>query len=359
MGDRDYGAELVGRSPALAAVLGRAERAARSPLPVLVTGESGTGKELLARFIHQHSQHRQGPYVVINCAGFPRELIDSALFGHERGAFTGARDAHVGCFVAANGGTLVLDEIGELPIDLQPKLLRVLEEPFVTPLGSRRSVAVNARIVAVTNRNLLHEAQAGRFRLDLYHRLCGMSVAMPPLRQRPDDLPLLVEHFANAFAPSLGRGGPGAGPLSEHACLALGQHTWPGNVRELRHLVWRAMALGGAPLDETHLLDEVWAAVAAQTPSRHPQARVAEDGGAYEPSGEAPNDSRTAHTKGPAPDDPAWLCLQGKSWEEVEAAVIRHHLRAANGNRRQAAATLGISRTTLYERLRKLEGATS
>ena len=332
--------------------MSRATRAAHTGLPVLVTGESGTGKELLSRFVHDNSRQCQGPYIVVNCAGYPRDLFDSALFGHDRGAFTGARDANAGCFQAANGGTLVLDEVGELPLELQPKLLRILEEGSVTPLGSRRLIQLNVRVVAVTNRDLQDGARTGGFRLDLYHRLCGIKLSLPPLRDRLQDIDCLVSHFcqASGMRPTTET----ASPLSRQTLDCLSQYDWPGNVRELRHLVWRTLAMSDGPLHEEQLIEEFRANLGnslSEQPTFTQRSRAAEDGPNYAAQSAAHTPIGRADIRS---DDPAWLCLQGRSWAEVEAAVIRHHLRAAGGNRKQAAATLGISRTTLYERLKRL-----
>jgi two-component system, NtrC family, nitrogen regulation response regulator GlnG len=351
MGETTETKGIVGSSAALSAAMSRAEKAACTSLPVLVTGETGTGKELLSRFVHDKSHRRQGPYVVVNCAGFPRDLFDSALFGHERGAFTGARESNTGCFQAANGGTLVLDEVGELPLELQPKLLRVLEEGAVTPLGARKAVPVNVRVVAVTNRDLYSEAKTGAFRLDLFHRLCGITLSLPPLRERLGDLDALVSHFCHesGHTPTSAK----VSALSPGTIARLREHDWPGNVRELRLLVWRTLAMGEGPLLESLLVDELRSTrrPAHDTCDDLPSPRAAEDGPSYS-SRAAKADQQDRSTA--QSEDPAWLCLQGRSWAEVESAVIRHHLRAAGGNRKRAAATLGISRTTLYERLKRI-----
>jgi DNA-binding NtrC family response regulator len=343
---------IIGNSAALDAAMARATRAAGTTMPVLVTGESGTGKELLSRFVHDKSERRLGPYVVVNCAGYPRDLFDSALFGHDRGAFTGAREANVGCFQAADGGTLVLDEVGELPLELQPKLLRVLEEGSITPLGSRRSIAVDVRVVAVTNRDLQRQARTGEFRLDLYHRLCGIKLSLPPLRERLQDLEALVSHFCKAGGATPATEASSA--LSSQTLECLSQYDWPGNVRELRHLVSRTLAMSDGPLAEEQLIDEFREHVQVaqnDVPPCFTLSRAAEDGPNY---AALRGETTQAHRADPKSEDPAWLCLQGRTWEEVEAAVIRHHLRAAGGNRKRAAATLGISRTTLYERLKRI-----
>ena len=211
------------------------ERYAPTPYPVLILGETGTGKELVARAVHRASPRAQGPFEVVNCAAIPRELAESELFGHERGAFTGAERSFAGAFVRANGGTLFLDEIGEMPPELQPKLLRVLEQRTVRPVGSTRQREIDVRVVAATHRDLEQETELGRFRLDLLHRLAVAVVRVPPLRERASDVPLLVEHFL--------REGPVAvGAVDDAAMAFLRDHSWPGNVRALLNALRRAAA---------------------------------------------------------------------------------------------------------------------
>ncbi len=334
---------IIGSCPALTSLLLRARRAAASNLPVVVSGESGTGKELLARFLHDNSPRAQAPYVVVNCAAFPRELIDSELFGYERGAFTGARESHMGWFQSAHQGTLVLDEIGELPLELQPKLLRVLEDGVVTRVGSRKGTALDVRVVAVTNRDLASECETRQFRLDLYHRLAGVALTLPALRERWQDLPTLIRHFAAQAALAQGllaatEAMPPSWPSLE-TCQALTAYNWPGNLRQLRHVVARTVALHGYPFSEADLLSEVPQPQKAIIVSGWPQAisRAADA-----PVGQPPLGV------------PEWLNLKDKTWAQVEAELIRYQLAATHGNRRQAARALGISRTTLYERLRHM-----
>ena len=340
---------IVGRAPALLELLERARRTAASSLPVVVSGESGTGKELLARFVHDHSSRAGGPYIVVNCAAFPRELIDSELFGHERGAFTGAHGGQAGWFQAAHGGTLVLDEIGELPLPLQPKLLRILEDGMVTRVGGRKPTDIDVRIVAVSNRDLLAECAAKQFRLDLYHRLSGVTLVLPPLRQRTQDLCALVNHFAQQAARNQGVLGNNESDqavfLSPAAQQRLAQHPWPGNLRELKHLVARTVALHGYPFQDSALLTEI-VPPASQGPAKS-QACHLQPAAFARDSPAPPNEAR---------DNPGcgWIDLNGKTWSQLEAELIRYQLAQAHGNRRLAARALGISRTTLYERLRQM-----
>jgi DNA-binding NtrC family response regulator len=234
-GARAFG-DLYGESLAMREVFAILERVARSDVTVLVDGESGTGKELAARSIHAASARANGPYVVFDCSAVPPTLAESELFGHKRGAFTGATSDRAGAFVRAHGGTLCLDEIGELPLDLQPKLLRVLESREVRPVGEDRPRKVDVRLIASTNRDLAAEAERGRFRADLFYRLAVVEVRMPPLRARPSDIPGLVERLLAKELPSGDRiEGPNLQKLTAYA--------WPGNVRELRNVLARAIAL--------------------------------------------------------------------------------------------------------------------
>ncbi|HWA99564.1 MAG TPA: sigma 54-interacting transcriptional regulator [Pirellulales bacterium] len=230
--------ELIGQSAALEAVAQQIDLVAPTDSAVLILGESGTGKELVAREIHRRSKRSGRPLIKVNCAAIPRELYESEFFGHAKGAFTGALRDRVGRFELADGGTLFLDEVGEIPLELQAKLLRVLQEGELERVGEERTRRVNVRLVAATNRDLRREAEAGRFRQDLYYRLSVFPVVIPPLRKRKDDIPLLVEHFLEASSRKVGRPKP---PLTLAAVQRLQQYDWPGNVRELQHVVERAV----------------------------------------------------------------------------------------------------------------------
>ncbi|WP_438010023.1 sigma 54-interacting transcriptional regulator [Sorangium sp. So ce321] len=235
----DYGA-IVGRGPALRAMFATLDRVVDTPVSVLVTGESGTGKELVARAIHFAGPRKGGPFMGINCAALPAALLESELFGHVRGAFTGADRDRTGLVVAARGGTLFLDELGEMPLEVQAKLLRVLQEREVRPVGSAEAVRVDFRLVCATNRDLLAETARGRFREDLYYRVAVVQIRLPPLRDRLEDLPELALHFVRRAAEQLGRPAP---LLSREALRRLGQHRWPGNVRELENVITKAVVL--------------------------------------------------------------------------------------------------------------------
>ena len=229
---------LVGTSPAMDSVARQIELVAKTDSSVLITGESGTGKEVVAREIHQRSLRSQRPLIKVNCAAIPRELYESEFFGHSKGSFTGAVRDRVGRFELANGGTLFLDEVGEIPLDLQAKLLRVLQEGELERVGEERTRRVDVRVIAATNRNLRQEAQAGRFRQDLYYRLSVFPIELPPLRDRAEDIPSLAEHFLNTLARKLGRPNP---RLTLANVQHLQAYDWPGNVRELQHVLERAL----------------------------------------------------------------------------------------------------------------------
>ena len=293
---------MVGKSASIRDVCARIKRIAPTPSTVLIHGESGTGKELAARALHRMSLRADGPFVPINCAAIAEELIESELFGHVKGAFTGATAGREGLFYYARGGTLFLDEISELPLPLQAKLLRVLEERKVRPVGSEQEVPVDVRVVAATNRNLAEEIAAGRFRRDLYYRLQVVEVVLPPLRERIEDLPDLVDYFIGQLAARLG---VAELPHDEAALVRLARYSWPGNVRELKNLVERSLILG-------YFADDF-----------------------------APNEE-VAVPPAPtfAPND-----------EESLAAIERRHilgvLETCKGNKSEAARRLGVSRKTL------------
>jgi two-component system response regulator AtoC len=235
--------EMVGTSPAVREVFSMVEQVAGADATVLLRGETGTGKELVARAIHRRSPRRERTFVAVNCTAIPRELMESEFFGHERGAFTGASARRVGRFEQADGSTLFLDEVGDLDLAIQAKLLRVLQEQEITRVGGQGAVKVNVRIVAATNRDLEAAVREGRFRDDLYYRLNVIPIRLPPLRERTGDLPALMEHFLGSFAARYGRPSPIPPPELLAAARAYG---WPGNVRELRNLCERAVLMGWA-----------------------------------------------------------------------------------------------------------------
>ncbi|MGE0790275.1 MAG: sigma 54-interacting transcriptional regulator [Sandaracinaceae bacterium] len=243
LSDKEELGGLRGRTASMRRLMARVERAAQADTPVLVIGESGTGKELIASALHASSRRASGPFVTVDCGSLSPALVASELFGHEKGAFTGAEQQHVGAFERAHGGTLFLDEIGELGADLQPSLLGALERGRFRRVGGRKEITVDVRVVAATHRDLRAEVNAGKFRLDLYYRLAVVVLEVPPLRQRPEDVPLLVEHFLR----EAGHVEPTETIFGPDAMAALAAHHWPGNVRELRNVVEATLAMGEAP----------------------------------------------------------------------------------------------------------------
>ena len=235
--------DVLGKSLVMRQVLDLAQRVATARTTVLITGESGTGKERVARFIHEHSDRRTGPFLVVNCGALPEALMESELFGHEKGSFTGASNKSLGLFREADGGTVLLDEVGELPLSLQVKLLRVLQERSVKPVGAAQEVPVDVRVLAATNRDVESDVAAGKFRQDLYYRLNVIRLNLPALRDRPEDIPLLADRFIQRFAAEMGKEVVGFTP---DGLRALTSYRFPGNVRELENVAERAVALSGA-----------------------------------------------------------------------------------------------------------------
>jgi two-component system, NtrC family, nitrogen regulation response regulator NtrX len=239
--------EIVWTGEAMRRVMAQLERVAASMTRVCIYGETGTGKELAARTVHEKSGRASGPFVTLNCAAIPAELIESELFGHEKGAFTGAGQRHLGKFEQAHRGTLFLDEIGDMPVSLQTRLLRVLEESEVERIGGDKPVPVDVRVIVATHRNLQEMIEAGTFRRDLYHRVVVFPITMPPLRERREDIPALVEHFARHVC---AQNGWKAVPFAAEAVEALCRYAWPGNIRELRNTVERLLLLATDTVDE-------------------------------------------------------------------------------------------------------------
>ncbi|MFW5973247.1 MAG: sigma-54-dependent transcriptional regulator [Bacteroidota bacterium] len=310
---------IIGQSESVLRLVDEIQLIARASGPVLITGESGTGKELVARAVHAESQRSSGPFIPINCAGVPAELLESEFFGHEKGAFTGASGRHVGLFMQADGGTLLLDEIGEMPILLQAKLLRVLQEGRIRPVGGSEEKDVDVRVIASTNRDLEEEMKAGRFRDDLYFRLETFKLDVPPLREREDDVDLLALYFAQRHAAKNERPDP---RLDPQVAELLRRYPFPGNVRELDNAMERAVVFSGDGLI---------------TP-RHLPAKM-RDFSASRPSKD--------RFRG------EWLASDGglRPLEVIETDYIQYVLEATGGNKRQAAKILGVSRRTLYRKL--------
>ncbi len=313
--DRQKDSDLIGDSVAMRGVHDLVARVADSDATVLVVGESGTGKEVVARVIHKRSHRHAKPFIAINCAAMPEQLLESELFGHVRGAFTDAKEAHPGLFVQANGGTLFLDEIGDMPLALQPKLLRALQERTVRPVGGKTEVPVDVRIVAATNRDLETAIDEKRFREDLYYRINVVQIALPPLRARAADILPLAQQFIRVFAEQSKKNVTG---LSREVAEKLAAYAWPGNVRELQNSMERAVAL-----------------------TRFEEIRV-------DDLPEKIRDYRFSHVL-VAGNDPAELV----PLEEVERRYILRVLEAVAGNKTAAARVLGLERKTLYRKLER------
>jgi two-component system response regulator AtoC len=313
---------MIFESRAMRDLLELAGRVAQHDTTVLITGESGTGKEVLARAIHRLSPRTERSFTAINCAAIPGQLLESELFGHTKGAFTGAVADRMGLFEVAHEGTLLLDEIGDLPLDLQAKLLRVLEEGEIRRVGGRDAKRVDVRVIAATAKPLEQAVEQGEFRADLFYRLNVVRLHLPPLRERPEDVPALLTHFARQAATRMGR----AVSLTPGALASLTHHTWPGNVRELRNAVERAVVLGaGGPLDIKDF--------GLGNGNGHGNGN-----GAPAPNGDASNGTLVLKTQ----------------VEEIERRAIQKALQVSGGNRRQAASLLGISLRTLFYKMRRL-----
>ena len=328
---------IIGQSQAMRRVMALVEQAAPSSASVIIQGDSGTGKEIVARTIHESSPRRSGPYVAINCAALPEGLLESELFGHERGAFTGADQRRAGCFELANGGTLLLDEITEMKPELQAKLLRVIEDRKLRRVGGSSDIALNVRVLAATNRDLGDAILKGRLREDLYYRLNVFTIVLPRLTERLEDLPALVDHFVRDFARANSKQISGV----DNACLeALKARAWPGNARELRNVIERAVIVStGSLITVADLPTEGALAMPAAQNAATPQAPET-------PSSADPEQSALAAAGTPAQGLPV-----GQPLREVERQLILKTLEMAGGNRVRAAEILGISPKTLYNKL--------
>lgn len=336
--------DLIGASPAMLMVKRLGERAAKSSIPILITGESGVGKEVIARAVHGSSDRAGKPFVAVNCGAIPENLVESILFGHEKGSFTGATDKHLGKFQEANGGTLFLDEVGELPLDMQVKLLRALQESEIDPIGSKRSIKVDVRIVSATNRDLSQAVGEGRFREDLYYRLNVFPIEAPALRERKEDVPALVDAFIRRFNVEEGKSVVGA---SAETLACLTAFDWPGNVRQLENAVYRAIVLADAPYLQPHDFPAI-SGVAAPPPE-------------YVPEPAPPPSALTAPSSEPPVDAPVRI-LDGRghlrTLEEIERDLIQLAIEIYAGHMSEVARRLGIGRSTLYRKVREqgLEG---
>jgi DNA-binding NtrC family response regulator len=342
-------ADVITRSETMAAVLRTAQKAASSTIPVLIEGESGVGKELFARAIHGSGERKSKPFVAVNCGAIPDNLVESILFGHEKGSFTGATERHMGKFVEASGGTLFLDEVGELPLAAQVKLLRALQEGTVEAVGGRKPVKVDVRIVSATNRKLLDHVKNGKFREDLFYRLHVLPLTIPPLRMRREDIPYLLRHFLARFCAEENRAITG---ISGEAMAHLAQLEWPGNIRQLENAVYRAVVMSDG--DQLGLTDFPQVSAHATPPEAH---------GHGEPLVLAPSFYSTVPAMVSGNEIPiaplssvgtlAMLTSAGevRPLEEMEAEIIRFAISHYRGQMSEVARRLKIGRSTLYRKL--------
>jgi DNA-binding NtrC family response regulator len=349
-------ADIITKSANMHAVLRMAEKAATSTIPVLISGESGVGKELIARAVHGSGERRAKPFIAVNCGAMPENLVESILFGHEKGSFTGATERHTGKFVEASGGTLFLDEVGELPLAAQVKLLRAIQGGEVEPVGARKPVKVDVRLISATNRDLIADVKTGRFREDLFYRLHVFPMTVPPLRERATDIPALARHFLARFAAEESKR---IRLVTPEALRVLTTFHWPGNIRQLENAVFRAVVLAEA---DTVGLDE-FPQIAAQVGNRIAAGEplpefLAEDieaaliPNAFQPA--APASCLARNVAGA--EALALLDAEGevRPLEEVESELIRYAITHYRGQMSEVARRLQIGRSTLYRKLEAL-----
>jgi transcriptional regulator with PAS, ATPase and Fis domain len=313
---------IKGAHPVMEKILSIAQRVASTDSTILISGESGTGKELVARYIHVHSRRAHNPFIAVNCGAIPPDLLESEMFGHKRGAFTGAVGSRMGMFQLANGGTIFLDEIGEMTAALQVKLLRVLQEREIRPVGADRTVKVDVRVIAASNRDLAAEVEKGRFREDLFYRLQVIPIQLPPLRERRSDIPILVQHFLDKYNAKR-QGTPVQ--IADEAMVHLWEYDWPGNVRELENLVERMVILTDDSLIRVDNLPPNIRSFISE--KKIPRPTLTEEG----------------------------IDLN-QAVEEFEYRLIDEALRRTKGNKQAAARLLGLKRTTLVAKLRRKTG---
>jgi len=341
--------DLIGESGALSHVVKLGERAAASTIPILITGESGTGKEMIARAIQGSSDRAGKPFITVNCGAIPENLVESILFGHEKGSFTGASAKHIGKFQEADGGTIFLDEVGELPADMQVKLLRVLQESEVDSIGGKRPIKVDVRVISATNRDLAEEVKNGTFREDLFYRLNVFPIEIPPLRDRTEDIPALISHFIERYNAEENRDVRGV----RHEVLeVLSAQAWPGNVRQLENTIFRAVVLAeGAYLsaDDFPLLANEFEA--AGVVSGPPMVAGADDEGGVVEATPTPSDTGAASEAVAIFDRGGHL----RSLQEIEKDLIALAIDTYDGKMSEVARRLGMGRSTLYRKLREHE----
>src|ERR1700683_3287472 len=362
--------DIITKSPNMHAVLRMAEKAASSNIPVLISGESGVGKELIARAIHGSGERRAKPFIAVNCGAMPENLVESILFGHEKGSFTGATERHVGKFVEASGGMLFLDEVGELPAAAQVKLLRAIQEGEVEPVGARKSVKVDVRIVSATNRDLIADVKSGRFRQDLFYRLPVFPITVPPLRERPADIPALARHFLARFSAEEGKR---IRFITPEALRLLAAFPWPGNIRQPENTMFRAVVLSEG--DSLGLAE--FPQIAAQVPTQS-MAEVPSPTS----SADDPQETDLEEAELPPADSPSEAVLveaspterliaaqssalldalalldeagEVRPLEEIESELIRYAITHYRGQMSEVARRLRIGRSTLYRKLETL-----
>jgi len=361
--------DIISFSPNMQNVIRIGKKSAQSSIPVLIEGESGVGKELIAHAIKGISERKAGPMVTVNCGALPENLVESILFGHEKGSFTGANEKHIGKFEEANGGTLFLDEVGELPLDVQVKLLRAIQEGEIDPVGARKSVKVDFRLISATNRDLAAEVKAGNFREDLYYRLNVFPLWIPPLRDRKEDIPNLAKHFTIRFAAEENR--PNIRGIEPAAINLLCHYDWPGNIRQLENAVFRAVVLCEGDALSLDDFPQILAQVPAFDPGEAGAAECADDSSA--------KDALTAVDNAPSLEGPAQPVATGdatsdqmadeagqntdslvslvgdegeaRRLDDIERDVIRFALELYGGRMSTIARHLGIGRSTLYRKL--------
>jgi len=329
--------DLIGNAGSMRPVVAMGERGAKANIPILITGESGVGKEVIARAIQGASERSDKPFITVNCGAIPENLVESILFGHEKGAFTGANAKHLGKFQEAHTGTLFLDEVGELPLDMQVKLLRVLQEGEVDPVGSKRTVPVDVRIVSATNRDLAEAVKAGSFREDLYYRLNVFPIAVPPLRERREDVPALLEHFIKRFNAQEQMNVVGA---DSETIELLKNYEWKGNVRQLENTIFRAMILSDGNKLKPHDFPQI-SGLAPAMPG-------------------TPDDALSSLVKSADTQDDlaiTFLDREGhlRTLEDIERDLIQFAIENYSGHMSEVARRLGIGRSTLYRKVREHE----
>ena len=336
--------DIITRSDAMERVIRLGEKAAQSNIPIIIEGESGVGKEVIARAIQGSGKRRGKPFVTVNCGAIPENLVESILFGHEKGSFTGATDKHAGKFAEADGGTLFLDEIGDLPLAAQVKLLRAVQEGEVEPVGGRKTVKVDIRLISATHRNLVDQVRDGNFREDLYYRLNVFPIYVPPLRERREDIPHLVRHFVARFAAEEGR--KNLKGVSAPALAMLKSFDWPGNVRQLENAVFRSVVMGDGPELQPEDFPQIYA---SSSPLEAAMAMP-------DAERETMFDDAPATISGSIPGGALPILTKDgdmRPMVEIEEEIIRRAIQHYDGQMSEVARRLGIGRSTLYRKLKE------